>query len=270
MTRNPCPKFAVFCDFDGPIVDVSDRYYSTYRRVLDCLDKPSIRPLTKARFWYLKQHRIPDKDIAQQSGVKPHQMDQFFTLVEETVNHPDLLHHDCLHPSAKKGLTLLHERGIYLMLVTLRYQEQVVSLLKEHGLEHLFVRILGTPEKRAAYLNSADYKPDLLRRCWSEYCQIYGHPNHAWMIGDTEADVLAGRRLGISTIALTCGIRSRAYLARFQPTFIQDDMMAAARKLLRVKQQYLTTPSATFSHSAGNTSSSQFAPAHQETIHSRD
>ncbi len=240
MIPTPCPKFAVFCDFDGPIIDVSDRYYSTYRRALESLDKPSTKPLTKARFWYLKQHRIPDKDIAQQSGVRPHQMDQFFQLVEETVNHPDLLHHDCLHPSAKKGLTLLYERDVYLMLVTLRYQEQVVSLLEEHGLAHLFKRVLGTPEKRAAYINSADYKTDLLKRCWSEYCQIYGPPNHAWMIGDTEADILAGRRLEISTVALTCGIRSRAYLARFQPTFIQDDLMAAARKLLRVKQQYLT------------------------------
>ncbi|MGF1534891.1 MAG: HAD family hydrolase [Elainellaceae cyanobacterium] len=240
MTPNQCPRFAVFCDFDGPIVDVSDRYYSTYRRVLEQLDKPSIQPLTKARFWHLKQHRIPDKDIAQQSGVKPHQMAQFFDLVEEIVNHPDLLHHDCLHPNARKGLTLMHERGIDLMLVTLRSQQQVVSLLQEHGLAHLFTRILGTPEDRAAYRNSADYKTELLKLCWQDYCQDYGHPNHAWMVGDTEADVLAGRRLGISTIALTCGIRSRAYLARFQPTFIQDDLMAAARKLLRVKQQYLT------------------------------
>lgn len=271
VTRNPSPQFAVFCDFDGPIVDVSDRYYSTYRRVLESLDKPSIQPLTKARFWYLKQHRIPDEDIAQQSGVKPHQMGQFFDLVEETVNHPDLLHHDCLHPSAKKGLLLLHERGIHLMLVTLRSQQQVADLLRDHQLDRLFLRILGTPEERAAYRNSADYKTDLLELCWGEYCQAHGQPNHAWMIGDTEADILAGRRLGISTVALTCGIRSRAYLDRFQPTFIQDDVMAAARKLLRVKQQYLTTESTGLAHRANSTPvTDKLTAARQEIIHSRD
>lgn len=264
------PRFAVFCDFDGPIVDVSDRYYGTYRRVLACLDKPSIRPLTKAQFWRLKQHRIPDKDIAQQSGVKPHQMAQFFDLVEETVNHPDLLHHDCLHPSAKKGLLLLHERGLDLMLVTLRSQAQVVDLLQEHGLDRLFTRILGTPDVQAAYRNNADYKTELLTWCWQDYCQTYGAPNHAWMIGDTEADILAGQRLALSTIALTCGIRSRAYLARYQPTYIQDNLMAAARKLLRVKQQYLTTPPPSGSSLETTHQIDKRAAPHQEVLHSCD
>ncbi|MEO0407516.1 MAG: HAD hydrolase-like protein [Cyanobacteria bacterium P01_A01_bin.135] len=267
---SPSPKFAVFCDFDGPIVDVSDRYYGTYRRALQYLDKPSIQPLTKAQFWRLKQHRIPDKDIAQQSGVRPHQMARFFALVEETVNHPDLLHHDCLHPSAKKGLLLLHERGIHLMLVTLRSQGQVIDLLREHRMERLFIRILGTPEVQAAYRNNVDYKTELLSCCWRDYCQAYSTPNHAWMVGDTEADILAGRRLGISTVALTCGIRSRAYLARFQPTHIQDNLMAAARKLLRVKQQYLATTPESFDRASATNGVSDSSVTHQEIIHSRD
>ena len=30
-------KQVVFCDFDGPIVDVSERYYQTYRQGLQAI-----------------------------------------------------------------------------------------------------------------------------------------------------------------------------------------------------------------------------------------
>ena len=29
------PRMTVFCDLDGPIVDVSDRYYTTYQQGLE-------------------------------------------------------------------------------------------------------------------------------------------------------------------------------------------------------------------------------------------
>jgi phosphoglycolate phosphatase-like HAD superfamily hydrolase len=54
----------------------------------------------------------------------------------------------------------------------------------------------------------------------------------AWMVGDTEADVLAGQQLGIPTIALTCGIRSRSYLQRLEPTRIHADLLSATRYLM--------------------------------------
>ena len=54
----------------------------------------------------------------------------------------------------------------------------------------------------------------------------------AWMIGDTEADVLAGQSLGVPTIALTCGIRSRSYLQQLEPTRIHTDLLSATRYLM--------------------------------------
>jgi phosphoglycolate phosphatase-like HAD superfamily hydrolase len=52
------------------------------------------------------------------------------------------------------------------------------------------------------------------------------------MIGDTEADLLAGQALSIPTIALTCGIRSHFYLKQFKPTCIHSDLLAATYYLL--------------------------------------
>jgi phosphoglycolate phosphatase-like HAD superfamily hydrolase len=52
------------------------------------------------------------------------------------------------------------------------------------------------------------------------------------MIGDTEADILAGQATGVPTIALTCGIRSRRYLQQFDPTLIHTDLLSAMHTLV--------------------------------------
>jgi phosphoglycolate phosphatase len=56
--------------------------------------------------------------------------------------------------------------------------------------------------------------------------------HQCWIIGDTEADVLAGQALGLSTVAVTCGIRSHSYLKRLEPTTIQPDLQTATQYLL--------------------------------------
>ncbi len=34
VTSNLSTPLTIFCDFDGPLVDVSERYYATYQRAL--------------------------------------------------------------------------------------------------------------------------------------------------------------------------------------------------------------------------------------------
>ena len=56
------------------------------------------------------------------------------------------------------------------------------------------------------------------------------------MIGDTEADIMAGQALGVDTVAVTCGIRSHSYLKAFQPTHLISDLWTAAQRV----QQHTT------------------------------
>ena len=58
-------------DFDGPIVDVSDRYYRVYQHCLaetKRLGQP-VRELPKAEFWDMKRARVPETEIAILSGL---------------------------------------------------------------------------------------------------------------------------------------------------------------------------------------------------------
>ena len=243
MIGTPC-RTTLFCDFDGPIVDVSDRYYATYCQALEQL-KMELSPLdqvihynvlTKEQFWYLKQHRIPDFEIAIRSGIPESQVDNFLGIVRTLVNQVSLLHYDCLQPGIRWALELMNSQGVRLVLVTLRRQSQVEEILKSCQLEHLFKAVWGTHDVDAAYVNSADCKTALLKKAWTDACQRFGFPEKAWMVGDTEADILAGQSQNIGTVALTCGIRSRAYLSQYQPDHICEDLVSVTHSLVNGAQ----------------------------------
>lgn len=244
VVPSPCSRptssaaaLTIFCDFDGPIVDVSERYYSTYQLGLaevqtaykmQGINLP-LHCLSKAQFWQMKQERTPDPEIAMRSGLQGDQIDLFLERVSQIVNQPVLLQYDRLQPGVRWALALLHAQGARLVLVTLRCQAQAVQILQHYNLANLFSQIWGASDCHAAYANHADHKTQLL----SDAVAACGsHLQAAWMIGDTEADILAGQTLGVPTIALTCGIRSQSYLQKYAPTRIKTDLLSAAHYLV--------------------------------------
>ena len=236
-------QLTVFCDFDGPIVDVSRRYYTTYQLALadtqafyqaQNLTLP-ISPLSKQQFWEMKRNRVPDVKVARNSGLKEEQIDFFLGRVVEIVNQPALLHKDRLQPGVSWALGLLHSRGVRLVLVTLRCQSQATQILRNHGLTRLFGGIYGTSNCHAAYQNYAELKRQLLQQAVTEQSLLSQQPASALMVGDTEADLIAAQSLSLPTIALTCGIRSFSYLQQFEPTYIYTDLLTAAQDLLAGK-----------------------------------
>jgi phosphoglycolate phosphatase len=227
----------VFCDFDGPVVDVSQRYYRTYQIALARTRRHfrdqgiylSVRAMSKSQFWRLKQARTPDEEIALRSGIGEMAFPVFSQTVRQVVNEPRLLRQDQIQPQLPWALILLQQHQIKVVLVTLRCQDQVLAILEQHGLGDRIAGVHGTQSAEAAYLNYADLKTQLLSQALAEHAP---HGNHCCMIGDTEADVLAAQRLGIPAIALTCGIRSRAYLATYKPQAIHANLLVASRSLL--------------------------------------
>ncbi len=243
--RSPS-RLTVFCDFDGPIINVSDRYYQTYQLALAEVQATyqaqgvtlPIHLLTKEQFWQMKQNRVPDVEIALRSGLQEAQMALFMEGVTRIVNQPALLHQDTLQPGVRWALALLHAQGARLVLVTLRCQVQAAQVLHGYGLLRLFSEIYGSQDEGAAYQNLADHKTQLLRQAIASSRSGDRAYDAAWMIGDTEADILAGQATGIPTIALTCGIRSKSYLQRFTPTRIHSDLLSAAHYLVYSQENW--------------------------------
>lgn len=245
ITR-PLSGVTLLCDFDGPLVDVSDRYYSTYQTGLADTQAVyqqkgvtlPIQILTKKQFWQIKQDHTPDAEIALRSGLQSEQIPLFLKRVRRIVNQPTLLQKDQLQPGVRWALAMLHSQGVRLAVVTLRYQAQAVKILQDYGLAHLFTLIRGMPNEQAAYENHTELKKQLLAEVLAEepFRSPSRQPDCVWIVGDTEADILAGQAIGISTIGVTCGIRSASYLNQLKPTRLSSDLLAAAYYLLGMTQ----------------------------------
>lgn len=236
----PIP-LTVFCDLDGPLIDVSRRYYKTYQLALAdtqayCQSQGHsllLAPLSLFQFWQMKQSKCPDQAIALASGLKTEQVDIFLAQVQRLVNQPLLLREDLLQPGIRASLQQLKEMGAQLAVVTLRCQTQVLDLLEQYQLSHFFTLVRGTEDDQAAYKNYAACKQALLKETLADLGPS-GPDQDLWMIGDTEADIIAAQAMEIKTIALTCGMRNQTFLEQLQPTSIQGNLAAATRYLLEL------------------------------------
>lgn len=223
----------IFTDFDGPIVDVSERYYQVYIHCLREIQKQypqqKVSLLSKEEFWHMKRDRVPEQEIGIISGLNKEQAAAFAKLRKNTVHTQPYFEHDTLAPSAVEALTKLKKQNIDLAVMTMRRVRELDFAFEQHDLDRFF------PENRR-YCLSNDYiktrdvddKPLLMQRALKELPLA----TDIWMIGDTEADIASAKKHGIKAIAVECGIRSRTQLKSFQPDLIVKDFNAAIEVVL--------------------------------------
>ncbi|MEH1941764.1 MAG: HAD family hydrolase [Nostoc sp.] len=223
-------------DFDGPIIDVSERYYRVYQFCLEKTRRPDqvVQELPKAEFWQFKRSRVPEKQIALNSGLDEAQAQEFAQLRRQTVHTEPYFDYDALAPGAVDALLKIQQAGIDLAVMTMRRVRELDYAFKKHDLGRFF------PENRC-YCLSNDYvktrdiedKPLLMARALKELPPA----TDTWMVGDTEADITAAKNYGVKVMAVESGIRDRTQLELYQPDLIVKDFSAAVDLVL--KSEYL-------------------------------
>lgn len=213
-------------DFDGPIIDVSERYYRVYQFCLEKTLRPNqaVKELPKGEFWQLKRSRVPEKQIALNSGLDEVQALEFAQLRRQTVHTQPYFDYDTLAPGAVEALIKIQQAGIDLAVMTMRRVRELDYAFKKHDLGRFF------PENRCYCLTNdyvktrdIDDKPLLMERAIAELPPCAD----TWMVGDTEADITAAKNHGVKVMAVECGIRSRSQLAVYNPDLIVKDLSAA-------------------------------------------
>lgn len=218
-------------DFDGPIIDVSERYYMVYQF---CLEKVrhkerAIRKLSKQEFWALKRSRIPEREIGIASGLDEQQAREFAQLRRETVHTPPYFPYDRLATGAVEALEKVQQAGVDLVVLTMRRILALDYAFKRFDLDRFF------PEDRC-YCLSNDYlkkrdiddKPVLM----AEAIAKLPPATDTWMVGDAEADIVAAKTHGIKSIGVLCGIRDRTSLEAYNPDAIVADLSEAVDLVL--------------------------------------
>ncbi|BAY80718.1 haloacid dehalogenase-like hydrolase [Calothrix parasitica NIES-267] len=221
----------IITDFDGPISDVSERYYQVYLLSLEKNrhQNQQVRVLSKDEFWGLKRSRIPEKQIGIISGLEKKQAENFSLLRKQTVHTQPYFDYDILATGATQALTKAKEAGVDLAVMTMRRERELEYALQKFYLYQFF------PENRR-YCLSNDYvktrdiedKPLLMERALQELPPT----EKTWMIGDTEADITAAKRHNIKSIAVECGIRDRTQLESYHPDIIVKNLTEAVDLIL--------------------------------------
>ncbi len=203
------PDAPLFLDLDGVLLDVSERYWRLH---CDLLAPYGGARLDKATYWTRRRERQPLATVLHE-GVDE---DAYRLAWLERIEAPEYLRHDTVVPGARERLVLLG-RAHPLVLATLRRRrDHLLAQLETLRLRPLFADVL-TARPGDAEVDDAERKARLISTS-----SLFRRG--AIVVGDTEVDVRAGKALGVATVAVLSGIRSRALLLAEGPAAIVDSI----------------------------------------------
>jgi phosphoglycolate phosphatase len=148
--------------------------------------------------------------VLARSGLPAARREEFDRRFVERIEAPDRLALDRLLPGVEATLAALRRRGDRLILLSLRrspaaFQRQVAGL-----------GIAGAFERACSGRAAAD--PGLAK---VHLVELVGFAA-AVVVGDTEADILAARSLGLASVGVTTGLRNGSYLRRIGAGTVVD------------------------------------------------
>jgi phosphoglycolate phosphatase len=187
---------------------VRERHYATYRSAVEAFGG---RPLDAGRYWARKRRGIRWAELLVQSEVAAGREAAFLERFVARIEAPPSLRMDRLFPGVPETLDALRLRGDRLVLLSLRRSpEALLRQVHDLGIAGAFERICSGQEHAEGHRS----KVHLIR-------QVQPGP-WAVLVGDTEADVLAAKQLGLPSVGVSSGLRTRGYLRRVGADVVMD------------------------------------------------
>lgn len=201
----------IYLDLDGPILDGAERHYTVYQ---DILVEQGYGILQKDEYWRLKKLKTPVEKILDKTCNKKNFYDYFLDEWNQRIEDKNYLKFDKIRQGILPILEFLKQK-YFLILITLRTNpDNLMDQLKRLSLRKYFNVILThTPSDEPWKL-----KIDLLQS------NKHFVPSEAMIVWDTEADILAGKKLGIITVGVLNGIRSRELIEEMEPNYLIKEL----------------------------------------------
>jgi phosphoglycolate phosphatase-like HAD superfamily hydrolase len=206
----------IFFDLDGPILDVSNRLYKLY---IDLLKTYDCEVLSKEAYWELKRNKVPEESIVKRT-CNFNIFDEYNKKRLELIETIDYLQLDNVVDGADKALEELKIKNKVILVTNRKHFDKLCWELKYFNLEKHFDAILAAPGNREPW----NIKVQLILKNKFEL-------KSSFIVGDTEADIIAGKLLNINTIAVLNGIRSKSMIESLMPDHICDSIVGAALKI---------------------------------------
>jgi phosphoglycolate phosphatase len=195
----------VFCDFDGTLVDVSERNHIVYKNAVEVFGGQA---LPKDEYWDLKRKKTKWPALLPLSGIDPGLESSFLDEFISRVESEEYLRIDKPFPGALETIADLSKNNECYLVSLRRNDENLRAQLGWLGLAAYFTEILSGHSETDGY----DKKIELIQDKLGSSKGV--------IIGDTEADIVTGQTLGMLTIGLTSGIRDRQFLQKLEPDYL--------------------------------------------------
>ncbi len=202
----------IFFDLDGPIIDVSGRYYEVYRKF--CALK-RLRPMAKERYWRIKRNK---EEIFMPKQLKNQYKKFWIKNIESKKN----IQFDNLQNQADLILKRLSNK-FKLYLITLRQNKKnVLQELSHFKIDKHFKKILVASPLLFKSSKNWQIKQKMIKNIAQSKDVI---------IGDTRTDIVCGKELNLITIGIASGINNKKILKSFSPDYLVNN----ARSLLNLE-----------------------------------
>ena len=210
-------------DLDGPIIDVSDRYYRAYLESLKGFDIDKSYILTKDKFWQLRQNRVPDSEIGLLSGLTIKEAKESAELRKGLTFKTEHLVLDKLFNDVYETLDYLKSKSITFFIATLRRRSQLDIAIKQFKLSRYF------PERNLFSLSNEQKVQEDIQEKYTLFFNAINtlglNPLESYVIGDSDTDIHAGRLAKYKkVVAITRGIRSKEQLEILKPDHIVSNL----------------------------------------------
>jgi phosphoglycolate phosphatase-like HAD superfamily hydrolase len=211
----------IYFDLDGPILDVSPKFYKIYS---DLLNEYGYPLLSKEVYWQFKKEHTPCPEILKRT-CPPEIVEPYIKKRLEIIENFSYLKTDQVVPGACQVLDRLSKKHT-LILVTLRNRSETLSQeLDYFDLKKYFKKVLSQDN------NPGDWqtKARLIREDESF------NNKDVVIIGDTQADIKCGKDLGMITVAVLSGIRTEELLRKAEPDFLIEDINSLEKVIFSIE-----------------------------------
>ena len=203
-------KRIILLDFDGPINDVSKRYFEVHQFACQSVGYNST--LDCDTFWEMKRRKMPISELL--PGLTDLDLAVYRTTWMKHIETQACLKHDKIFSFASNVLCTL-KIEFDLWLVSLRGNSQgAQSQLKLYGITDFFDQILFVQHDKDGGMAKAEAVLANLKHQQNLHC----------FVGDTEVDISAAAYLGTTSYSVLSGIRTRTVLEKFIDTIIVKDL----------------------------------------------
>lgn len=200
---------AILCDLDGTLVDSSQDIAAAFEYAWQSV----IGGIPPSAAMIVRHIGKPLAEMVSELGGKlsPSLLRAFVAMYRQMYSRQDSR---LTRPYPEVILSLQALSAFRLGVVTTKESDQAEMVLRRLALLTFFQHIQGGTRK----LRLKPAPDNVIAALAALHCE----PAHALMVGDTPADVLAGKAAGTTTCGVTYGFGAREALVQSSPDFVID------------------------------------------------